>query len=51
MHVNEACAQANNDDLYGPLSSYIKNRLFVAQNMFDSDQLYGHLGCPCEVRV
>lgn len=30
----------------GYLYQYIKTPLFVAENMFDSDQLFNYLGCP-----
>ena len=55
-YVNEECAQDNKDEpwLCGPAAvqqtfPYIRSRVFVAQNMFDSDQLFAHLGCPRQV--
>ena len=55
-YVNEECAENNKDDpwLCGPAAvqqtfPYIRSRVFVAQNMFDSDQLFAHLGCPRQV--
>ena len=55
-YVNEECAQNNKDEpwLCGPAAvqqtfPYIRSRVFVAQNMFDSDQLFAHLGCPRQV--
>jgi hypothetical protein len=54
-YVNEDCAQDHKDDPWycGPLHvdqvySYVKTPLYVAENMFDSNQLYGALGCPRE---
>ena len=55
-YLNRNCvAQHPKDQWYcGPLNvqklyPYIKTPLFVAENMFDSNQLFSALGCPKEV--
>ena len=52
-YVNEDCVQDHSEEPWycGPLCvnelySYIKTPLYIAENMFDSNQLYGALGCP-----
>ena len=55
-YLNENCVQKNKDKpwLCGPVSAnylyqYIKSPLFIAENMFDSDQIFDELQCPKSV--
>ena len=54
--VNQECVQQHKEDPWycGPVSAtslydHIKSPLFIAENMFDSDQLFDQLECPKEV--
>ena len=57
-YVHRMCAKNNylkpwvcGPSNVGYLYQYIKTPLFVAENMFDSDQIFRYLGCPLDTNI